>query len=664
MPSKRKASDIVDLSPSKRVALSKSNAAGHDTPSRQTRSAKQSTATTTSTTTPKVRRTYGKKVEKAAEALQEVVNAVPDRMDDKSCTEPEADLPVPSPTKTRRRKKLAHTQDSPSKKRPKRTMATKEPDTEPPVTPSRVKRTYTRKLVVEVPAPPSPIPVQLVPSEPCNFPATPQKSKTTSNTRQSPLKRQSLLTSKHLPPQFYPCLNAQKRVILQTLHAPSALFSVEEDGNEKTAKKLLLDLLQGTVTRSEGNSCLLLGPRGSGKSTILDQCLDALPEPPIIIRLSGWIHHTDRLAMREIAYQLGQQTGKSFLQVDDDGEEDPFIEQDDNPFLDRPNPQATETGLVLPPPSHLPALISVIPTLSRPTVVILDAFDLFALHPRQALLYCLLDTVQGYRTGMDNKGLAVVGITTRIDTINLLEKRVKSRFSGRVIRTTGISATADILSLAKRALCTPISSVAEDEDLVNEWNDSWLKQTSECLEDKEVFDMMKDTVGVVKDPKLVFRTLVYMAARLSPTSPFLTPSMFSRAVTSQRSRPPLYDSLDLPYPALCLLISAVHSMTSGHDVFTFEMLFATFRNQLRASMAAPVQVNGGSIGMVRCSRAVLLSAFEHLISSRIFVAAAAPSNSIAKEFSRYRMVLEREDVRRVVEKAGQVTLKKWLYKAE
>lgn len=210
--------------------------------------------------------------------------------------------------------------------------------------------------------------------------------------------------------------------------------------------------------------------------------------------------------MREIAYQLGQQTGKSFLQVDED-EGDPFIEQDDNPFLGRSNSEV-ETGLALPPPSHLPALISAIPTLSRPTVVILEAFDLFALHPRQALLYCLLDTVQGCRVGVDNKGVAVVGTTTRIDTINLLEKRVKSRFSGRVIRTAGISATAGILSLARGLLCTPIPSADDYEDLIDEWNDVWSKRTAEYLNDKDVFDLTKDTIGIAKDPTLLFRILV------------------------------------------------------------------------------------------------------------------------------------------------------------
>jgi len=53
-------------------------------------------------------------------------------------------------------------------------------------------------------------------------------------------------------------------------------------------------------------------------------------------------------------------------------------------------------------------------TLPRPTIVVLDAFDLFTSHARQALLYCLLDTVQSCRAGEGRKGVAVVGITTRV----------------------------------------------------------------------------------------------------------------------------------------------------------------------------------------------------------------------------------------------------------
>lgn len=61
----------------------------------------------------------------------------------------------------------------------------------------------------------------------------------------------------------------------------------------------------------------------------------------------------------------------------------------------------------------------------------------------------------------------------------------------------------------------------------------------------------------------------------------------------------------LNYPSICLLIAAVHAQTSGHDAFTFEMLHESFREQVRTSLSAPVQVGGGNIGMVRCSREVM-----------------------------------------------------------
>ena len=63
----------------------------------------------------------------------------------------------------------------------------------------------------------------------------------------------------------------------------------------------------------------------------------------------------------------------------------------------------------------------------------------------------------------------------------------------------------------------------------------------------------------------------------------------------------------LPYPAVCLLIASVHASTSGHDTFTFEMLHDAFKTQVRTSQSAPVQVAGGGVGMVRCSRELLFS---------------------------------------------------------
>lgn len=65
---------------------------------------------------------------------------------------------------------------------------------------------------------------------------------------------------------------------------------------------------------------------------------------------------------------------------------------------------------------------------SKSVVFIIDEFDLFATHARQTLLYNLFDIAQAKKAP-----IAVLGLTTRIDVVESLEKRVKSRFSHRYV---------------------------------------------------------------------------------------------------------------------------------------------------------------------------------------------------------------------------------------
>ena len=69
------------------------------------------------------------------------------------------------------------------------------------------------------------------------------------------------------------CLYAQKRAILSALfRSNTAIFDREDEGGEPSANAVALEqlkaLLAGTLERGEGNSCLLIGPRGSGKSHV------------------------------------------------------------------------------------------------------------------------------------------------------------------------------------------------------------------------------------------------------------------------------------------------------------------------------------------------------------------------------------------------------------
>ena len=66
--------------------------------------------------------------------------------------------------------------------------------------------------------------------------------------------------------------------------------------------------------------------------------------------------------------------------------------------------------------------------IAKSVVFVLDEFDLFTTHPRQTLLYNLFDIAQARKAP-----IVVLGLTTRIDVVESLEKRVKSRFSHRYV---------------------------------------------------------------------------------------------------------------------------------------------------------------------------------------------------------------------------------------
>jgi origin recognition complex subunit 4 len=271
----------------------------------------------------------------------------------------------------------------------------------------------------------------------------------------------------------------------------------------------------------------------------VERAIVSLDQKPIVIRLSGYAELNDRLALREIARQLSLQTGKAYL-VDVNADEDP--DGDDNPFLD-----TACAGITVPPPSHLPALISVLPTLSRPVVVILDAFDLFALHARQALLYCLLDTAQSCRVGQGHNGIAVIGVTTRIDTINLLEKRVKSRFSGRMLRTAAPTEFSFWMKHVERVFRTPIENSEE------EWEPLWCLAVDNFLADRKVLEQFQETIAITRDIRVLQRILVRHLAglgafltieqvgvvtALGPSSPFPICAHLVSATQAQRIRVP------------------------------------------------------------------------------------------------------------------------------
>ncbi|XP_016119456.1 origin recognition complex subunit 4-like, partial [Sinocyclocheilus grahami] len=102
---------------------------------------------------------------------------------------------------------------------------------------------------------------------------------------------------------------------------------------------------------------------------------------------------------------------------------------------------------------------------SRPVLFVLDEFDLFAHHKNQTLLYNLLDVSQSAQTPV-----AVVGLTCRLDVLELLEKRVKSRFSHRQIHLFSSLSFGQYVDVVRAQLSLPPDF--PDPKFSDEWNHS------------------------------------------------------------------------------------------------------------------------------------------------------------------------------------------------
>ncbi|XP_008694110.1 origin recognition complex subunit 4 isoform X3 [Ursus maritimus] len=152
--------------------------------------------------------------------------------------------------------------------------------------------------------------------------------------------------------------------------------------------KHLIELLKRTAIHGESNSVLIIGPRGSGKTMLINHALKELMEVEEVsenvlqVHLNGLLQINDKIALKEITRQLNLE----------------------NVVGDKVFGSFAENLSFL-----LEALKRGDRSSSCPVIFILDEFDLFAHHKNQTLLYNLFDISQSAQTP-----LAVIGLTCRL----------------------------------------------------------------------------------------------------------------------------------------------------------------------------------------------------------------------------------------------------------
>lgn len=210
-----------------------------------------------------------------------------------------------------------------------------------------------------------------------------------------------------------------------------------------------------TITAGESNSMLLIGARGSGKTALVNHILREQakehPDDFHAVRLNGFIHTDDKIALREIWRQLGREMD---------------LDEEENTTRNYADTLASLLALLSHPlelgQEQAPG------QTNKSVIFILDEFELFASHPRQTLLYNLFDIAQSRKAP-----IAVLGLTTRIDVAESLEKRVKSRFSHRYVHLSSPKSFAAFVEVCKAALKVDEASLNDEErEIIDRASDS------------------------------------------------------------------------------------------------------------------------------------------------------------------------------------------------
>lgn len=154
--------------------------------------------------------------------------------------------------------------------------------------------------------------------------------------------------------------------------------------------KYLTEIINNTLKLGESNAVLICGARGVGKSALLESCLTKIDESYNykIITLNGYVQSNDLISIRNISKEID-------------------IDETD-----------------------IPQIVEQIKKRCRKErfrlILILDEFEIFC-RKNQSLLYNIFDISQ--QTG----SICTIGMTTRLDCFERLEKRVRSRMNHRIL---------------------------------------------------------------------------------------------------------------------------------------------------------------------------------------------------------------------------------------
>ncbi|KAK6521486.1 hypothetical protein TWF506_001698 [Arthrobotrys conoides] len=381
---------------------------------------------------------------------------------------------------------------------------------------------------------------------------------------------------------------------------PESLIGLKDEYNT------VYQLVEQTVVAGEGNSILLIGPRGSGKSLVAEKAIATLKKhfekDFIVVRLSGCLQTDEKTAVKEIWRQLGSS-----------------MELDESKPINFADTLTTILALLSHPSEHDPTASqeAMAETTSISVIFLLSEFEQFAAHPRQTLLYNLFDIAQARKAP-----IAVVGMTSKINIVEDLEKRVKSRFSHRTLgfRTGGSlgSRLEGWWEIAKAGLCVdidtlPMDTTKTDMAYYSQWNASL---DDAFKSDKAFRRTVEGVYSTSKSIQVLYNHLMVSICNISPTMPFLGAgtALSKHALVAPDNK--LYLLEDLPELSLAMLIAAARlDPILETDTCNFTMAYDEYKN-----LVSRVKIYSQTTwGLKLWGKDVALAAWERLAEWELIV---------------------------------------------
>lgn len=255
---------------------------------------------------------------------------------------------------------------------------------------------------------------------------------------------------------------------------------------------------------------------------------------------------------------------------------------------------------------------------SKSVVFIIDEFDLFATHARQTLLYNLFDIAQARKAP-----IAVLGLTNRVDVVESLEKRVKSRFSHRYVYLSLAKSLPAYWDVCKQGLLIADEDAQAQGLGVNlkgftKFQDYWVQKIEALYKEAGFKEQLEYHYYSSKSVPAFFRSCVLPLANLSPTNLTLrlrpAPGMI---LTTDPPDSKLHLLEALSDLDLSLLISAARLDIVAHtDTVNFAMAYDEYttligRQRVQSATSGMLALGGG----VRVwGRGVAEMSWERLVS--------------------------------------------------